>query len=199
MRIAVIGNGPSAKGLGAEIDACDFVVRTGQCINAFKENEAGTKLSAWAWPGYPKMNRYVPKGKGWQMWVTCPAEWHKGEVRMPNVARIANQHKLNVQVLNLNEYTKVRVACKALSGKDLPPTTGILAIHMALMKKPAELLLAGFDCTIPTQPGFCYADGRKGLSVKLHDYTAEKVLTGHLLEGKWLGAEVATVTEWRKL
>ena len=200
VRVAVIGNGPSAKGLGGEIDLCDFVVRCGQWTAAFPKRSAGTKLSAWAWPGYSKMNRYLPKGKGWQMWITCPWTWHKGKERLRNVTAVSNRRRLHVLAISLPQYMAARKYLNRLipSRTELPPTTGLLAIHMALGLKPAEMLIAGFDARSPGSPGFRYADGRK-LRSGPHHMATEKILLQELFEGSWLGNDSDVLVDWRQL
>lgn len=200
MRIAVVGNGPSANGLGKEIDRCDMVVRAGQFKQAFPKDQAGKKLSAWAWPGYPKNNNLVPKGKGYCIWVTCPWGWHKGPVRRKNVLAVANRQGLHISAMPLPQYLYVRKYLNRLAkdGKDLAPTTGILAVHMAVATRPKEILLAGHDAIKPGTPGWRYADGRK-LSAGPHRMGLEKELLKELFEGSWLGNDSDILVDWRQL
>lgn len=194
MRIAVVGNGPSALNRGKEIDACDFVVRTGQFTKVFRNGSAGRKLDAWAWPGYAKMNKLVPKRKGWQMWVTCPWKWHKGPARRQNVHRIASARKLSVTVIPLERYLRVRKWVQHFSKRtaEFPPTTGMLAIGMAIRMEPDSLYLCGFDA------GKGYADGR-GFGKGLHDYFAERIMLEELEKGVWLGQDANFDVDWRRL
>jgi len=192
MRIAVVGNGPSALGKGADIDACDFVVRTGQFKKVFKKGSAGKCMDAWAWPGYAKNNNLVPKQRHFAIWVTCPWKWHKGAHRKQNVSRIAITRKLGVRAIPLERYLLVRHWVRHFSdrGKDLPPTTGLLAIAMAVRMEPESLLLCGFDAGKP------YADGR-AFSTGLHDYYAERKMLEALNRGVWLGDSCDIEIDWR--
>ena len=193
MRIAVVGNGPSTLGTGKDIDACDFVVRTGQFTKVFKNGDAGKKMNAWAWPGYAKNNNLVPKRKDFTFWVTCPWKWHKGPARKQNVHRLASTRKLGVLAIPLERYLRIRKWVQHYSDwkKDFPPTTGILAIGMAIRMEPKSMLICGFDAGKP------YADGRK-FSAGLHDYFAERKLLEALNIGVWMGQPCDIDIDWRK-
>jgi len=191
MRIAVIGNGASAQGLGTLIDGCDLVVRTGQWTRVFGKGRAGKKMSAWAWPGYAKMNRFLPRGTGWQMWVTCPFEWHKGKHRLKNCRKLAQLKNLKLRVLDLKTYLAARNKIHPLK----PPSTGFLAVVMAVGLAPEKLVLAGFDAGLTGK--HLYADGR-GFSRTLHPYAAEAAMLGKLERGEWLGKPSSIEVDWRK-
>lgn len=196
MRIAVVGNGPSAKGQARAIDACDFVVRCNQFRRVFKNGSAGKKLNAFAWAGYAKNNNLVPRGRGWQMWITCPWKWHKGPRRRQNVHKIASTRHIGVVAIDLSLYRQVRACLKRASKKDLPPSTGILAVAMVVCRiKPEELFVVGFDAGLTGI--YRYADGRPG-SNSLHAYAAEAGMLSSLAEGQWMGKEVPIKLTWRK-
>jgi hypothetical protein len=193
VRVAVVGNGPSAKGQGKAIDACDLVVRCGQFVKVFTNGSAGRKTSVWAWAGYSKNNSLAP-ARGTGFWITCPWKWHKGPQRKDNVRALARKRRAKVRVISLAEYMAVRKVSNALSAcrRDLPPSTGILAVGMAVLVKPAYLLVCGFDAGKP------YADGRK-FRTGLHDYFAERKMLEDLEGGRWLGEHHDIDVDWRKL
>jgi hypothetical protein len=192
VRIAVVGNGPSAKGQGDLIDACDLVVRTGQFAKVFKDGSAGNKLSVLAWPGYRKMNKLLPKRKC-EWWITCPVKWHKGPARLANVNRLSKR-ATKVRWIPLHDYMAIRHRVQNLSdwAKEFPPSTGILAVHMAVTLHPDSMLVCGFDA------GKAYADGR-WYSKTLHDYFAERKALEDLERGRWLGEHHDIDVDWRKL
>lgn len=192
---AVVGNGKSAVGLGKEIEAQDMVVRCGQWANVFKKREAGKRMDIWAWPGYAKMNKYQPPMRHYTMWITCPVKWHKGGPRGRNVRALCHRVQAKAVWMPLPEYMRVRRACMKISHKDLPPSTGMLAIACAMMAKPTGMFIAGFDAGIVGH--YHYADGRPA-SNTLHPYAAEAELIRQLTEGFWLGEEIHIPVEWRK-
>lgn len=191
---AVIGNGKSASGLASEIDACARVVRCGQWPNVFKKGQAGRKMDIWAWPGYAKMNRFIPKGRGYRMWITCPLQWHKGKQRAVNVKKVAKRIKSEVQWVPMDIYMPLRKALTAISGKDLPPSTGMVAIAYAVSTNPQGMFIAGFDAGIVGE--YRYADGRPA-SNTLHPYKAEAELIRQLAAGTWLGRPIDFEVDWR--
>ena len=193
--MAVIGNGKSACGLAAEIDACDTVVRCGQWPNVFKKGEAGRKMTVWAWPGYAKMNKFMPPGRGYHMWITCPLKWHKGKARAKNVKIVANRVHARTHWVPMHIYMPLRKALQAISKRDIPPSTGMIAIAYAVRTNPSSLLIAGFDAGIVGE--YRYADGRPA-SNTMHPYKAEAELIRQLAEGHWLGEPIDFPVDWRK-
>lgn len=193
MKLCIVGNGPSAKGHGAEIDACDFVVR----IKAFWENaavNAGQRVDAVAWLGTEeaKWKKHGPDGfDHWRTWcseqyIVNGGGWPARKVFFETFAEGKITHRLSGQL-------HLRVKRSTL--KD--PSTGIIAIAMALdILEPAELLLYGFDGTLPTLPN--YHDARRAPEIPKkgeqypHDQLREKRVIAGLLNGKWLG-EPSTV------
>jgi len=198
VKIAVIGNGPSANGQGKHIDACDMVVRAGQYTHAFPRNEAGKKTTAWCWPGFAKMNKYVPQGK-MEHWFSVPVAWDKKKSRLTNARMMAKCRKSKLVENPMGHYLALRHALELLSERRglFPPTTGIIAIQMAMDFQPDQLLLAGFDVTKKDTKECHYADGRVWKFGPGHDLLAEKKLLARLQDkGKWLGLEVKTKVTW---
>lgn len=190
MRVCVVGNGPSANGRGAHIDGYDFVVRCNRFKQAFVGDSAGRKLSAFAWAGLKRWNKIVPPGK-FEMWITCPEAWHKGKERLTNARAICKKRKLKLRVIDLHRYMEVRRALEALSPKTgkFPPTTGLLAVDMALAAGAKELLIVGFDATTPEEPGWRYGNPKLHYATGPgHDFSAEKQMLDTLCsEQTWCG------------
>lgn len=196
MKAALVGNGPSAGRYGEEIDRTEFVVRMSNWIHYFPDWSAGRKCSAWAGPFYPKDNKQVPPGRGWEMWMTCPLEWHKGKKRFRNAERIAAPRGSIIRVCPLAAYTRLRQHLQSSAGRSLPPSTGILAVAMALpLAEFSRITLYGFDAGLSNA---CrYANGRKG-RFNLHPFAAEAMLLGGLENGTWMGDPVSKEVVWRR-
>ena len=81
--IAIVATGPSAEGCGAEIDACDFVVRISSWITQGATG-AGVKVSALAGWGPPaEVAPEMLERRDWEFWFLIPLDsvriWPKQE------------------------------------------------------------------------------------------------------------------------
>ncbi len=199
MRSCVVGNGPSAEGKGAEIDACDFVVRIKAWWAHGAEN-AGERIDAWAWYGdeiqlagpIPEMNS--------ERWFTQtvsqvranPAAWD----RVASLVRTASLQPIR--------WVPDLLWDAAFRRLEWHPSTGFVAVCMAIaIKRPDELVLYGFDSTAPDRAN--YQDARSEplpprlLSHPPHDVLAEKRAMADLFNGKWLGEPCRTALEWPQM
>jgi hypothetical protein len=80
--IAIVGNGPSAANPrhAMIVERCDYVVRMSQFRRHFPKEEAGSKLSAWAHYGAPKMMAragVIPRSI-YDLWFTQPPSREEG-------------------------------------------------------------------------------------------------------------------------
>lgn len=154
MRIAIVGNGPSAEGKGAEIDAHDYVVR----LTAFPVTAApdtGKKLNAWALFGSEINARKVAghcPGGSWVVWATLPPSRckpfdhrHAGDAR--NILdRAGNRY---IRWVTEEEFA---LASACLGSW---PSTGFMAAWLAMGDFPdADITLYGFDATTPNATGW---------------------------------------------
>jgi hypothetical protein len=191
-----VGNGPSAAKHAAEIDTFEFVVRMSAWVRYFPKWGAGRKCSAWASPCYPKDKKQIPPGKGYEVWMTCPKEWHKGNARYRHAERIAAPRRGLIRVCPLGKYMALRQALRISTKKSLPPSTGILAISMALgIPEIGRITLFGFDAG--AQGVYRYSNGRKG-RMGLHPFAAEARVIDELAQGVWLGERAPKSVEWRR-
>lgn len=201
MRAAIVGNGPSALDKGAEIDACEYVVRCNAGF-AYHAGRSGRRTTHWAWMGdsytwdeigkgaYPLLGEY-------EVWATLP---------MSRCNPPHGEHAGNVlRVLAASDMRRVRHVSEAFwdaeqraltavaGGEWHAPSTGLTALHLALAFLPelTEITLYGFDATHPDEPGWgdalrkvsWTADANKG-----HSFRHEKWLIDHLCEtGDFLG------------
>lgn len=195
VRVAVVGNGPSAAGKGAEIDAHDFVVR----CNAFSLASApdcGTKLSAWAWFAFPAVADRLGSAPGgdYCVWMTKPlAQWGCSDVVDPRLLiRWAAGRPIRWVTADF-----AKVAACALGAE---PTTGFTAVDMAVrMLGASELTLYGFDATTPDRPG--WGDARTVIPWQAdypHRQDLEKIAFTRLRdEAQWLGRSCGTRLAWK--
>jgi len=205
MRACVVGNGPSAARRGAEVDACDFVVRCTWFPLMFPDGGAGRRLDAWAWFGSTLQSGRMggaPEG-GYEVWFTLPlsrcsvvAKGHAGD--LVNAVRLAGARPISV--VTEERWDLEARGLSALSERPwCAPTTGLTAVDMALARSPDELLLVGFDATVPGRPG--WGDARPVSPWRSdaggHDLLAGKRALYELLEGgRWLGRPCRTKLIW---
>jgi hypothetical protein len=161
MKIAVVGNGPSAAKFGEQIDACDFVVRVNFWLEMFPGNAAGGRCDAWAWYGQKEMRpECVPPGDC-EFWL-CARPIN--EVRLPSYSRAlrtAGRRYTRITPIGLWNWLHDRLGTL--------PSTGIQAVHMALDLKPSALLLVGFDYAGSWKKGPHSPDGEKRLLQEIVD------------------------------
>jgi len=197
-RVCIVGNGPSADGKGAEIDAYDFVVRTSVFQRAVKG--AGKKLNAWCWNGNPKTCPGLvtaPKGN-YETWWSVHASYRTLYKKFLKHARKVAKGHGPVQVMSERLWHELKrtVRCH--------PSTGLSAIGYALERfKPKVLALYGFDATIRGEPNFRDAHPvvpwrvAKAGHVCGHNLKLEKQLIGALMrDGGWLGKRWGTKVVW---
>lgn len=190
--VAIVGNGPSAEGRGAEIDACEFVVRCNNCIR-MGAGRAGVRIDALAWFG-DRESRCSPPPGDYEHWITLPPHrhwpphWqHKGG--WEKIVEAANGRAAIRWVTDWQWQREAaelaRVGAGPFAGRDwTAPTTGFTAVDMALRAlRPARLCLYGFDATAPDAPGY-----DAGPCSWQHDFTGEKLHLAALRDhGHWLG------------
>ncbi len=197
MKICVVGNGPSAEGHGAEIDACDFVVRL-KAYWVFGATDAGSKVDAVAWFGAQRkewcnldVGDDIPICEHWRTWCNkqyeeSPLEWKKARAFFAYVT-------CGLPVVSVLECQWMR----AIRYLNRHPSAGFVTITMVLDRWPkCELLLTGFDATIPDRPD--YYDARRPATgdLSVHDMVAEKRAIAELLEGSWLGEPSQAALTW---
>ena len=204
MNACVVGNGPSALGMGREIDAHGFVVRCG-LFSICAAEDTGMKLDAWAWFGalaHPK--NMGPKHPGHYVhWVTRAVNPTR-PVIPENVVLL-----YNVIVHADGDPVKVVAERHWQAMRDFlgaQPTTGFIAIGMLIAGYaglPIDgLTLYGFDCTTMDRPGMTYGGQHRAgcpaiLSSGDHDHVAEKKALAALVRDKtWLGLPCHLPAKW---
>lgn len=193
MRVCVVGNGPSARGHGREIDACDFVVRL-KGWWAHAAEDAGSKIDAWVWFGDVQS---LPSGRPHmicQHWYThCPEQTAEQPQRSRMRWEVFRYFADGLPQWQLPDGMW-KQACDYLHGTH--PSVGFIAVHMAMhLLRPESLLLAGFDSTTPDAPNYAPArvDWRRTFG---HDFALEKQMFAAIRESRWMGDPTKTRLEW---
>jgi hypothetical protein len=189
MKVCVVGNGPSAKGKGSVIDACDFVVRIKQYWT-FGAEGVGDKIDAWAWYGAAVATEKAPVAC--EHWITqsmyeyAQREWKHddGAIRLERITSLRRDGVLR--------FIHHNVVCDLSQHLGAFASTGLRAIAMALTTQPDELVIAGFDAIADDD-----MDARDGQHrPPCHDMRAEKRLLCELEDGRWLGEPSRTRLRW---
>lgn len=156
----LVGNGPSAPQYAAEIDQGDVVAR----INAFPIGEAGTKWDAWysAFCGFggehaKKIGMYDHPSKPSWVWMPETIPLSNCPFKTSKVTTISRQRIAEICALT-NRLSKVPRGRHPVTGKIRPiqPTSGILALDVALSLKPKKLVIVGFDARNAQSPGWMH-------------------------------------------
>ncbi len=197
MKVCVVGNGPSARGRGEEIDACDFVVR----LKAFWIHgaaDAGSNIDAWAWYGDDLDFGHVTPTQTdcREHWFTqCPKQTLRQdsqtrEARQQAVLKYSAGHRR--QSLADGQWSEIR----AFTGKY--PSTGMVAVFMAIERFPdCNLHLYGFDATTRDEPGFCDARKPDAHPKDSHGQLGEKLSFRRIAtEGKWMNKPTNVTLTW---
>lgn len=191
MRVAVVGNGPSAIGCGAEIDACDFVVRCRSFWDRTKD--VGEKTNAVGWFGSWEDDPFRPiDGEHWFThcakqvgWLPCGGD---------GVERLGRFFDASVgkdrRMLSDASWEK---AVKFLGSH---PSTGFIVVQMAMeLLKPDELHLFGYDGSFGTF-GHGAGDPIPLDQQNSHDMVSEKMALMDMLDGTFLGEQIQCKVKW---
>lgn len=201
MRIAVVGNGPSAQNMADKIDACDFVVRVGWFMHMGAKN-TGLKLNAWVWFG----NRPIWGNPGERapgtcdIWSPFPKEYLSKSPYYfcaKNLDRIQDR---KVAWVDPDQWAALKTFLRGCE-----PTSGMTAVMMAADKRPDEIHLFGFDATTSDRPGWgddC--QGQPGVARwpedQPHDHLAEKRMLKRFAErGEWRGLASKIKLVWHNM
>jgi len=191
--VAIVGNGPSSKGMGAEIDICDFVVRTG--IFPISSEDAGKKMSAWCWHGSPITcpgRHPQPQGE-YETWFSVNTKYRKLYPGFwKHAVEMAHGHG-PIRALSDGSWTRM---CNVTR---LHPSTGIAAVAIAIEALyPQQIKLFGFDATKKTATGWGDATPTIPWHDPCgHDFVVEKqILSDLLTKNTWLGRPCHTELIW---
>lgn len=205
VRVCIVGQGPSAEGKGAEIDACDFVVR----IKAFWEygaGDTGRSVDAIAtygdWNGWRPMPDWVQPKEYW--FTQCPSQVEQHEMTQERGHSLAH-HRLSFIVKQADGAAirwltdkRWKRLCEVVGSH---PSTGFVAVAMAMwILAPAQLLLVGFDSVDPDLPNFWDARHATTQSSIAHNMASEKKRLRELVtRWTWLGTRTATDATWLEM
>lgn len=209
MRLCIVGNGPSAGGKAAKIDACDFVVRT---TGWWKSGpaDAGRKLDAYAWFGAEEQadipEQYavhpfehwmtLPLLRCWPPHTTPKGDPHGGQ--WMNVVAKSTLRPIRWITEDLWQREMAMLTLLSKTHKPtVPPSTGFTAVDMAIhLYAPAELVLYGFDATLKDKPGW-RDNNPQWRDDGPHDLHLEKQLIHKLaVENVWIGEPCGVRVIW---
>lgn len=209
-RVAVVANGPSGTDQGAEIDACDFVVRQNSWITEGPKN-AGRKASALCgyFGGTFKVNdspgleipEWLASDRSWELWCHISAPNYRPR---PNdrdvgdwewVLRTADGRAIRL----LRDQSTVGMIgrLKAMNPHVISASLGLACLAMAVELEPSELHLWGYDATAFGLPSYDWGQRQCLEPCKCHDFVAEKRLIAELVDRRfWLEHPVNFPTIW---
>ena len=191
MRVCVVGQGPSAEGMGREIDACDVVVR----IKNFWEwgaQDSGEKCDVWAQYGGIDLPSGVAASEHW--FTICPHQL-ESHGKAADLISSFNRNAAGHSIRWLDDERWMQARAYLLSH----PTTGFVCVLMALQTWPdAELHVHGFDSMQPDGPN--YYDARAPVDHKgvvwPHDMAGEKRAIAEIYGGRFLGNPTSATLVW---
>ena len=178
MKVAVVGNGPSAEGCGDLIDACDFVVRM-KVFWKYAADGAGEKIDAWA--------TFLDDGREYrgshELWVVqTPKQIFRYDTATERIRDICDA--ANGQPIRWYTERELHIATQCLEAE---PSTGFVAVDMALRRFPdCSLCIFGFDSTVPNAPNWEDAKRHPGGNVSQHSFIEEKRMISRIDEGEWM-------------
>jgi hypothetical protein len=205
-KVALIGNGPSSTDCGAEIDACDFVVRQARWISQGGKN-SGQKVSAIC--GY-NQNTEIPSWLldrwDWELWCNMSSACFKSEPTVQDPGdwrwlfhvsdgrsiRLARNSIISQTVIHLRYVSKRR---------KYPPylDLGLVCIAMAIDLGAKNLHLWGYDRTGFGNPNDDWGQEKYATEKDQlhHDYSARAVMISELVDKQlWCGVPVSIEAVW---
>jgi hypothetical protein len=209
VRACVVGNGQSPKGHGDLIDCHDLVFRVNGWWLTHPPPVAGRKITHWSWnsalyligirePG--EKNKLVrvrpPRGK----YVICVEACRGHKKHKTNaVLAAAKLGGLPVRQMDKNADSRLSKWLRKLAknqGRCIP-STGLRAVHRAVLMKPEHLTIIGFDATTPDKPGWNDLGNPWRKTWALHGFVFEKQVLASLVDDKkWLGQKVDFSVDW---
>lgn len=185
MRVAIVGNGPSAAGHGQAIDACDRVVRI-RAFWSYGALDVGRRTDAWAWFGSQSdMDLQNVPRLSCEHWFThCPEQLLQRADGLCGISRAS--YFSRYAGLNPLRWLPSDLWQKACAHLGFHPSTGFITVALAIaIYQPTELHLYGFDGY--TEP---FSDARREIPAAQqthHNMPAEKHAFAEISNGTWLG------------
>lgn len=191
MRIAVVGNGPSAQRHAAEWGSADMVVR----CNVFLAGRCDVWCSHFD-PEITAAAKAAPDGVK-ALWLALSpgsARLLRGDY---DARAAAAWLAAGRPVRQMSDIQWIELSVEAGEKR---PSTGLIAVRLALELCPEELLLAGFDATEPGRPGWgsppwdwAAEPGR----ARPHNFPGEKQALGRLVNSRrFCGVWWRTAVRW---
>ena len=188
MRFAIVGNGPSALTRSEEIAACDQVVR----INV-PNMVSGDKWTVWASNFNADLaGKLDPLNRPpARQWLCVPRTY---------LSAVSPQGSMPIPERCEAEVSAPQWASLWFAAGFHRPTTGFVAVLLALEAGATELFLAGFDATTPKAPGWGSAAwdwAAERCRWTMHDFAAEKAALRTLRDtGEFCGKHYSVKVIW---
>lgn len=211
MRICVVGNGDSPRGHGDFIDCHDVIIRVNGWWRTHPPPIAGRKITHWSWntalylvglKEAGEKNKVVkqmpPESGDGRKYALCAENFRGGRKHIRNAkTALGKLGKRPLLFMDKNADSRLARKLKALSGRKQMPTTGMRALHRAVLMEPHHLTIIGFDATLPNRPGWNDRGNPWRKNWNCHDFVAEKKVIAELVDGKvWLGQPVNFSVDW---
>lgn len=211
MRICVVGNGQSPVGHGDFIDCHDRVIRVNGWWLTHPPPVAGRKCTHWSWNtalylvGLKErgeknnpVRRKIPRNPDGSKAVLCAENFRgRGKHKMNAQIAAAALGKPKIRYMDKNADSRLQKRLREYAGRKLMPSTGIRAIHRAILMKPHHLTIIGFDATTPDKPGWDDKGNPWRKNWNCHGFVAEKYIIRDLADNSdWLGQPVDITVDW---
>ena len=200
MRIAVLGNGPSLRchHYGAQIDACDVVVRINRFdVTARWWRHVGSRTDIYAtyFPFRLEMLALVESWKLTALWWVEIGDVH--DIMVPWRASwvpVCAKHHIAMHTIPeatvARCYAELGITEEERAAADKKPTSGVVVLaHAREVWPDAEVYAAGFDGYRPGEPGYYWSSAvvedralRKVAVDKQRAWYAAQVAAGRVLE-----------------
>lgn len=179
--LVLVGNGPSSPENKEFIDRIDMVAR----VQGFPMGDAGTKWNIWAGCFGLAAISNIKKFKNHKAPNRPRILWCAGDNRRrADKLGITDGAVVSMLPGNVRERVKQAVGCD--------PTSGFMAIEMALRAEPRELVLVGYDATTKEKPGWDHWKSEQGFPPVQTD---KPIIPG---TGHNMAAEKALLEHWVK-
>jgi len=209
--VAIVAQGPSGTDQGAEIDACDFVVRQNAWLTEGPKN-AGTKISAlcgFGGIGHPAIGAnskglevppQLAQRRDWELWCHIPADCFQS-VPTPNDVGdwkwlLGTADGRVIRTIRSEAFHKLEACMWSLNPQRPYLSLGIVCLAMVIDLEPKAIHIWGYDSTKFGLPSYDLAQ-KKLANHSQHDFVSEKIIIAGLADLRtWCGQSVNIPFTW---
>lgn len=194
MRIAVIGNGPSSRQHEVVWNQANRVVR----CNIYGTGRCDIWASYFEKPVIEAAQRLGQDMSGPEMfWQTMTPTTDRALIPWEDTTASAHRVANGRPVRQFSDSEYIELSAEIGERR---PSTGLIAVRMALDLCPRELILAGFDALRPGLPGWNDELVPWKENPPYHDFQAEKASLERLVAGKaFCGFHWRTKIVWLRM